>query len=173
MTTGDDTNRDKISSVIRYACERKFGALDNSFLCQSLSILDPVRPVCISEHETIDGTVELLKGKRMGCLLVTNAAGKLVGIFSERDLLLKVNLRDPKSFDRPVSDFMTKDPVTAAMDMTLAFALNMMSEGGFRHLPIVDQDLMPVGIVSVKDVVDYLVKDFVNEILSFELPEPL
>jgi len=61
------------------------------------------------------------------------------------------------SFDLPIESVMTKDPVCERPETTVAYALNLMSHGGFRHLPIVDQDMMPIGILSVKDVVDYLV----------------
>ena len=53
---------------------------------------------------------------------------------------------------------MTKEPKTAEMTSTMAFVLNMMSEGGYRHMPIVDEENRPVGMVSVKDLVDFIAK---------------
>jgi CBS domain-containing protein len=61
---------------------------------------------------------------------------------------------------------MTKDPVREHPDASLAFALSVMSHGGFRHVPIVDQDDMPIGIVSVKDVVDYFVQRMLDGIFQ-------
>ena len=63
-----------------------------------------------------------------------------------------------------VEDFMTKDPVRESPEASIAFALNLMSHGGFRHVPIVDQDNIPIGIISVKDVVDHIVKCMLEEI---------
>ena len=64
----------------------------------------------------------------------------------------------------PVSDYMTPHPVCERPDASLAFALNLMSNGGFRHIPIVDQDNMPIGIVSIKDMVDHIVKKMLKAI---------
>jgi predicted transcriptional regulator len=63
-----------------------------------------------------------------------------------------------------VKEFMTPDPISERADVSLAFALNLMSNGGFRHIPIVDQDKMPIGVVSVKDVVDHIVRTMVKAI---------
>jgi predicted transcriptional regulator len=63
-----------------------------------------------------------------------------------------------------VKDFMTAKPVTERPDVSLAFALNLMSNGGFRHIPIVDQDKMPIGVLSVKDVIDHIVNKMVQAI---------
>jgi CBS domain-containing protein len=63
-----------------------------------------------------------------------------------------------------VKDFMTASPITERPDASLAFALNLMSNGGFRHIPIVDQDKMPIGVLSVKDVIDHIVAKMVQAI---------
>jgi CBS domain-containing protein len=65
-----------------------------------------------------------------------------------------------------VGDFMTKDPVREKPEASLAFALSVMSHGGFRHVPIVDQDDVPIGMVSVKDVVDFFVKTMLDGIFD-------
>ncbi|MCB0359791.1 MAG: CBS domain-containing protein, partial [Bdellovibrionales bacterium] len=57
----------------------------------------------------------------------------------------------------PLSEVMTSSPHTQTMTSTMAFCLTMMSEGGYRHIPIVDDDDIPIGLVSVKDIVDYIV----------------
>src|SRR5438477_10477753 len=93
-----------------------------------------------------------------GCqLVVTN--NQLVGIITERDLLLKLEQGD---LDRPVSQLMTPDPEVLGLADPIAYALNKMSVGGFRHIPLVDATGRPVGIVSVKDIVDYIVDFFPN-----------
>ena len=65
-----------------------------------------------------------------------------------------------------VADFMTPDPMRELPDATLAYALNLMSNGGFRHAPIVDQDDVPIGIISVKDVVNCLVERMLPGVLQ-------
>jgi CBS domain-containing protein len=89
-----------------------------------------------------------------------------VGIFTERDFLLKVMGKVTDLSSRVVGEFMTKDPVREKPEASLAFALSVMSHGGFRHVPIVDQDDVPIGIVSVKDVVDHFVRRMLDGIFA-------
>jgi CBS domain-containing protein len=107
-----------------------------------------------------------MQNHRVGSLLITDENGKLVGIFTERDFLLKVIGKISDLSSHAVADFMTKDPVRERPDASLAFALSVMSHGGFRHVPIVDQDDIPIGIVSVKDVVDHFVRRMLDGIFA-------
>lgn len=156
-----------LNAAIRYACQVKFGVLDSGFLCESVSILAPAVPRCVNDKDSVAKVMRHLKSNRIGCVLVTDAQGLLKGIFSERDCILKAFDSGLDLETTPVSQLMTADPVTQPPDATLAYALNLMSQGGFRHLPIVDEDGMPVGIVSVKDVMDYIVKSFTDDLLAF------
>ena len=83
--------------------------------------------------------------------------GRLVGIFSERDLLTKVaGIHDPYA-ELPVRQFMTPKPETIKPTDTLAFALHKMDSGGYRHLPVV-RDGRLVGIVSVRDLMRHVTR---------------
>jgi predicted transcriptional regulator len=86
------------------------------------------------------------------CLLVCDN-GRLVGIFTDRDAVVKAAGRRLDSFD--VRDFMTPDPVVLRADETLAVAINKMAVGGFRHIPIVEGD-RPVGLAAARDVFRHL-----------------
>jgi CBS domain-containing protein len=66
---------------------------------------------------------------------------------------------------------MTPDPETLELDDPIVWALNRMSVGGYRHVPLVDRDGRPVGILSVKDIVHYIVALFPNEVLTLP-PDP-
>jgi len=90
-------------------------------------------------------------------LLVLDSSGKLVGIFSERDLLLKVAGDNPPVLDRPVREVMTANPETVTPDDSLAFVLHKMDVGGYRHVPVVDQG-QPLGVVSVRDMLHHLTR---------------
>jgi CBS domain-containing protein len=93
----------------------------------------------------------------VGALLVTDGDCKLLGIFSERDLLTKV-VGVHESFGQlPVSQFMTPKPETVEVDDTLNFALHKMDAGGYRHLPVL-QGGKPVGVISVRDMLDHITK---------------
>jgi predicted transcriptional regulator len=73
--------------------------------------------------------------------------------------------------DAPVSRLMTPDPETLELDDPIVWALNRMSVGGYRHVPLVDREDRPVGILSVKDIVHYIVALFPNEVLTLP-PDP-
>src|SRR5207249_4177813 len=104
---------------------------------------------------------------RTGCVLVQKE-GKLVGIFTERDVLTRVIFRDNnRSF--PVERLMTPRPRTLEATATIAYALNQMSVGGFRHIPVVNAKGDPVGVLSMRDIVDFLVRLFPRGV--FNLPD--
>ena len=103
----------------------------------------------------------------MGCVLVVDD-DRLTGILTERDLLLKMEGAD---LAESVARFMTPDPETLQLDDPIVWALNRMAVGGYRHVPLVDDEGRPVGILSVKDIVHYIVALFPNEVLTLP-PDP-
>ena len=82
--------------------------------------------------------------------------GKPVGIFSERDALLKLNTEAVALSDRPISEFMTANPETLEGSAKIAFAVQRMDLGGYRHLPIVSSNNQLQGIISVRAILKYL-----------------
>jgi CBS domain-containing protein len=144
--------------------------LEGASLREPISRLSPPTPVCAEVGTSIGGVVRLMQEHRIGCVLIV-AERKLAGIFTERDLLLKAIGTVDDLESTPVDDFMTSAPEAMRPVDTIAFALNKMSLGGFRHIPIVDDADSPVGIVSVKDIVDYIADFFGAEIQNVP-PEP-
>ncbi|TMB20289.1 MAG: CBS domain-containing protein [Deltaproteobacteria bacterium] len=90
------------------------------------------------------------------------------GIVTERDFIMKLGQGDEK---RSVRDFMTPDPEVLSPDDPIVYALNKMSVGGFRHVPLVTEAGQPVGVVSAKDIIDYIADFFPNEVLTVP-PDP-
>ena len=125
-------------------------------LDEPIRVLDPGPPICCDASASIRDAVAMMQKRRIGCLLVTEG-DQLAGVITERDLLLKLIDRGLDGASTPVSQLMTRDPETLHHDDPLALVLNKMSVGGFRHVPLVDEQGRPTGIVSVKDVVDYIV----------------
>ena len=128
--------------------------IEDSLIREPVRCLGPKMAVSVSPETTVSEVVEILVEKNIGCVLV-EADGRVVGIFSERDLLLKVSAVLDDVADRPVSDFMTERPETLDESTPLAFALNKMSVGDFRHLPLT-HDGHPSGIVSLRDFLAFV-----------------
>ncbi len=132
-------------------------------LAQSLRT-DPVsrlvlRPVCSVDVATpIDQTLRSMVDRRTGCALVTEG-GQLVGIFTERDFVDRVVAAD-LDVSQPISGVMTRTPRTIKNSDSIQNAIEMMEGCGCRHLPVLGEDGQPAGVLSVKDVVHYLVGYF-------------
>lgn len=131
-------------------------------LSQSVGLLNPPAPIIHKETDLVESCLETLKNERGGAVLIVDESEKLVGIFTERDVLKKV-VGNSSAIKAALSEVMTKNPVTISMTSPLAFSLQLMSEGGFRHVPIVDEDGFPLGCISMKDIVDEVVRRYVLE----------
>lgn len=119
--------------------------------------LGPKDVPILSGDQTVSEAVREMRAHSHGSAMVCRG-GKLIGIFTERDLLKL--LADGLSLDRPLSAVMTSAPRTVALDDSLMTVIQLMDEGGYRRLPVVDAAGSPVGIVDVKSVVHYLVEHF-------------
>ena len=142
--------------------------LDSRSIHEPVRLLNPRSPLSVEPTATLREAVTIMREHHVGCVLVVSR-GLLVGILTERDLLLKNESAD---MAEPVSRFMTPDPETLELDDPIVWALNRMSVGGYRHVPLVDRSGRPVGILSVKDIVHYIVALFPNEVLTLP-PDPL
>jgi CBS domain-containing protein len=140
--------------------------LSRNLKVDSVSRLDPTEPRTICADATAADAVAAMREWSVGCLLVTED-GRLVGIFTERDLLTRV-LAPGRPLDTPLRACMTTDPVTVAPKDSVRTAVKRMQKGGYRHLPVVDEDGRPVGVLSARRVVHYLVEHFPG--LVFNLP---
>ena len=92
--------------------------------------------------------------------------GQVTGIYAERDLLFSIVVRGRIPAHQPLAYVMTPNPDTLSVRSSVAYALNKMSVGGFRHIPVVDDENRPAFVVSVRDVVEYLVEAFPREVLN-------
>lgn len=108
--------------------------------------------VLITAHKemTVRAASCLMAEKKIGALLVIDNQA-IAGIFTERDALNKVLAASLDPDTTPLSQVMVVNPQTIRADKPLAFALYMMAEGGFRHVPVVDASGFPIGMVSARD----------------------
>jgi CBS domain-containing protein len=140
-----------------------------ALLGASIRTLQPHAAVTVPTSAPIREAIRILLDRGIGALLVTNEAGGIAGIFTERDVLRRVAAADVDQ-QRPVCEVMTPDPESLAPDDGVAFALNRMVLQGYRHIPIVDGD-NPLGILSVRDVVRYIVSLMPARVVNLP-PEP-
>jgi CBS domain-containing protein len=108
----------------------------------------------VAPEDTLGFAAEQMAERSVGAAIVADY-GRLIGILSERDIMRAVAGRVHSSEAR-VRDWMTADPITASSKTSPAEAARIMVENGFRHLPVVDDD-QPVGIVSIRDVMRWVV----------------
>lgn len=135
-----------------------------------ISSLHPRPAVTVTPRSTVDEAVRLMNHEKIGAVLVTED-DRLVGIFTERDVLRKIAGRGLDFTRIYVADYLTPDPETLRIDHKVAYALNMMVVGGFRHVPLVDRAHRPVGMLSVRDIVEYMVELFPKDILNLPSDE--
>jgi CBS domain-containing protein len=104
----------------------------------------------LAPQTTVREAAKLMTERKIGAIMVVEG-GRLVGIFSERDVLGRVVARGLDPDKTLLRDTMTANPVTVGPDDPPASALEMMAQRGFRHLPVVDGDRI-VGMVSIRDL---------------------
>lgn len=142
--------------------------LRSSILNGPIRELAPRAPVCVGPHATLSEAVAAMNSVKAGCVLVTDL-GRLLGILTERDILRHVVGK--LDLDTAVSEVMTRDPESVRPDDGIAHALHKMHLGGYRHVPVVDEQGTPVGVVSVRDFVRFIVSLFPADVLNIP-PDP-
>jgi CBS domain-containing protein len=121
-------------------------------------------PVTVAPTATVARAAELMRKKKVGAVLVKKGRD-LVGIFTERDLVVRA-MATRSWASAPVKKFMSPKPETLKLADPVAYALNKMSVGRFRHVPLIDHDGGLVGMISIRDIVDFIVELCPEEILN-------
>jgi CBS domain-containing protein len=108
--------------------------------------------VTIVPTATLSEAVKMLSERRIGAVIVTGADNRVAGILSERDIVRVIGERGHAALEENVGAVMTRKVVTCTETDTIAFIMERMTAGKFRHLPVVDQGRL-VGVISIGDVV--------------------
>ncbi len=151
-----------------HASDGKRG-FDARLLQEPLTLLPNRPPLVFDESACVKDAMQAMQRRHYGCVVISEDGtprSRLIGIFTERDILLKVIDCGRNPVTIPLRDVMTAEPETLTVDAKLAWALNMMSVGGYRHLPVTDAQGRPAFIISVRDIVEFLVESFPAEILN-------
>jgi len=106
----------------------------------------------VQPHHSLKDVVARLADKRLGALVVSDSTRVALGIVSERDIIRVLAIHGPSVLEEPVSTHMTRSVQTIGEDASIDEVMSIMTEGRFRHLPVVEKGVL-IGIVSIGDIV--------------------
>ena len=125
------------------------------------NVMDRNKLVSAPPDTSVEAAARLMAERQVGAVLVVENK-RLVGIITERDVVFRVVAADRNPRATRVAEVMTRDPKTLAPDETLGYAMLLMHENGFRHLPVVDRG-EPIGVVSARSALDPELEEFEAE----------
>jgi CBS domain-containing protein len=132
-------------------------AVERALLSDRVRLFQGRKPLTVSPTTPVRDVLRLLADNKVGCVLVEDD-GKTVGIFTERDVLLKLGEKASELGHQPVSEFMTAKVESLPSSGKIAFAVHRMDHGGYRHVPVMNDQGQTVGIFSVRDILSYLTR---------------
>jgi len=146
--------------------DAEFRKLEDALLSDKVGLLAPSEPIRLPPDASVAEAVTRMVDSHRAGVVIVDPAGRLVGIFTERDLLTRV-VRQGRELGRTrLEEVMTVDPEALTPDDRICFAINRMHNAGYRTVPLVDADHRPIGVVTVNDVVGWLARVFPEAILN-------
>ena len=139
-----------------------------SLSTEAVTSAHPDEPLIVAPEATLAEVLQLMRAQQTGSVLVSSD-GEMVGIFTERDALRVMS--SGADLDEAVSESMSREPVSLRAETKMSEAIKMMSEGGYRHLPILSGDGEPTGMATVFGIINYLVEHFPQTIYTLP-PSP-
>lgn len=129
--------------------------LQKRIMSELIGHLSPSQPIVVKPETPASEAIRKMQERKLGSAVIVDEGGKLIGIFTDRDVLQKIGFEQSDLAELPIHTLMTLDPVVLQEDDPIAYALNKMSVGKFRHIPVVREG-KPVGVITVKDLFHYL-----------------
>jgi CBS domain-containing protein len=136
--------------------------MDAQTLSLPISILNLKQPCTVAMGTPVSEVIDLMQKGRFGCVLIVDEQEQLAGIITERDLLVHIDEVRAQPDKIRVDDIMTPSPESLRPNDSMAFALNLMHLGHFRHIPLLvgesdeDEGVYPASVVSSKDIANYV-----------------
>jgi CBS domain-containing protein len=130
---------------------------------QRVSVLPTDDYVAVSPYTPLSEAIEAMKDDEGGCVIISDD-GRVAGIFTERDLLMKI-LGEKVDLQSPISEWMQPVVETLSSEATIGDAVRLMNEKGFRNIPLVKQGEL-VGSISVFDIITYLAECYPKETMN-------
>lgn len=122
-----------------------------------LSMIMSTPVLTVKKDDSVREAAKIMYNNRIGSVVVVDDDGKIAGILTERDLIYLIALGKREIFtEYPVWQIMTENPITGKPDDSIIDALNKMKEAKIRHLPVVDEDGRPIGMVSIRDILEII-----------------
>jgi CBS domain-containing protein len=146
--------------------EEELREIRGALFDDTIAALRPTDAICLPATATVHEAVQKMLARRQAGVLVVDERGKLVGIFTERDVLNRVVAKDVDVRRTRLSAVMTPNPEALGIAQRVAYAVHCMSVAGYRTVPLVDGDGHPVGIVTVSDVMRWLANLFPEAVLN-------
>lgn len=138
---------------------------------EKLKMLGGRDPLTVAPGTSVRDCLEIIQGAGTAdSVFVTDPAGKLLGVLTERDIFGKL-VATGVDLDQPVENLMVIHPWTLNLDQPIRHAIDLMQSGRYRNLPLVDDDGLLVGVVRPVDVLKYLAEAFPEELLNLP-PRP-
>ncbi len=137
-------------------------SLERSILKDGVSVLAPREPMLVHRDTPVGEVLRRLVNWKVGSVLIVDENEQLVGIFTERDALLRIGSEVEQISDQPVASYMSPAPVTVQHNDSIALALHRMDLGGYRHLPVL-QGGQVMGVISVRDILQYCAEKLLQE----------
>lgn len=131
--------------------------VEQSVMHLPLTTLSMRQVHAVSPDAALDDAVQTFVRQQLDMVDVVDGDGRLVGVLSVRDVLHRAGADYREKLAQPVRLFMTPTVETLPPDAPITFALNRMDVGGYRHVPVVQGDRV-LGVVSSRDVLDYIIK---------------
>jgi CBS domain-containing protein len=116
----------------------------------------------IEPTTNLAAAARLLADRKIGALVVTGPDRRVIGIVSERDVVHEIADHGAAAFELPLTDVMTRKVMTCSMSDTVSTVMERMTQGKFRHLPVIEQGRL-AGIVSIGDVVKHRLQEMEHE----------
>ena len=136
--------------------------MDTQTLSLPISILNLKQPCTVAMGTPVSEVIDLMQKGGFGCVLIVDEQEQLAGIITERDLLVHIDEVRAQPDKIRVDDIMTPSPESLRPNDSMAFALNLMHLGHFRHIPLLvgesdeDEGVYPASVISSKDIANYV-----------------
>ncbi|GBD37653.1 Arabinose 5-phosphate isomerase KdsD [bacterium HR36] len=132
-------------------------------------LTDLQKPLLLRPNDTVREAVRRMQESRTGCVIICEE-NRIAGIFTERDLVRRV-LAAGKPLSITLRECMTPQPVYVRDSETVGMALRRMQQGGYRHLPVVNEAQVPVAVLSIKRILRYIA-EHMPDLVYNQPPDP-